>query len=229
MPAGVTAVASSTPGCEVVVAEVRCDIGPLAAGASAEIEVTGTAPWTRSTCVENTATVTAAGDDLNRSNDSATARTCISPPPRSSGPPADPVVDDAPPPVRAAKPRLRLTKRANRTRIRAGQTVVYAIEVRNPARVAVRNVRVCDRLPTGLVFVRATRRARLADGAHCWTIKRLPAGGSRTVKLTTRALLGAGRRIVNTATARSADARGARARRAVRVAGRQVAAGGVTG
>jgi uncharacterized repeat protein (TIGR01451 family) len=230
VPAGITGVTSPTAGCELAGGEVRCDVGPLAAGASTEITVAGAAPSAPSTCVDNTATVTAAGDDLNGSNDSDTARSCTSPPPSEPGPPppagdSNPGGDEAP----VAQPRLRLTKRANRTRVRAGQTIVYTIEVRNPSDVTVRNVRVCDRLPTGLASVRATPRARLSGGAHCWTIKRLAGGASKTFRLTTRALAGASGRVVNTATARSRDARAARARRAVHVQPRRVAAGGVTG
>ncbi len=51
------------------------------------------------------------------------------------------------------------------------------IAVRNRGGAA-SDVRVCDRLPDGLVFVRA-RGASFVRGDACWTIASLPAGGVR--------------------------------------------------
>jgi uncharacterized repeat protein (TIGR01451 family) len=112
---------------------------------------------------------------------------------------------------------LAMTKIANRRRINAGQTVAYRIRVRNPAQQAVRNVRTCDRLPSGLVFVRSTPRARLTRGQYCWAARRLGAGQSRSYRLTARALSGTSGMKVNRAIASSPDAATGRARRAVRV------------
>jgi uncharacterized repeat protein (TIGR01451 family) len=125
---------------------------------------------------------------------------------------------------------LTLTKRANRRTVRAGRTVTYTIRVRNPSDVAVRDVRTCDSLPSGLAFVRATPRARLTDGRYCWTTKRLGAGTRKTYQLTARALNGASGSTVNRATATSPDANTRRAKRAVRVRGGAApGGGGVTG
>jgi uncharacterized repeat protein (TIGR01451 family) len=117
------------------------------------------------------------------------------------------------------RPALAVTKVANRRTISAGQMVTYRIRVRNPSQQAVRNVRTCDRLPSGLAFVTSTPRARPTRGQYCWTAKRLGAGRSRTYKLTAGALSGTSATKVNRATATSPDAATGRARRSVRIIG----------
>jgi len=114
---------------------------------------------------------------------------------------------------------LTVTKIAGRRTITAGQSVAYRIRVRNPSPQAVRNVRTCDRLPSGLVFVRATPRPTRTGGRRCWTARRLGARRSPTYTLTARAPRGTSGIKINRATATSPDAASARAR-AVRVNGR---------
>jgi uncharacterized repeat protein (TIGR01451 family) len=127
------------------------------------------------------------------------------------------------------KPRLRVSETVDRPRVRAGATVTFTIKVRNPSGSAVGNVRVCDRLPAGLVPTNATPRARLSKGAYCWTVKRLDAHSARSFQLTVRALAGVSGRKVGQATAGAPNAKTGRALRAVRVVAGQVAGGGVTG
>jgi uncharacterized repeat protein (TIGR01451 family) len=62
--------------------------------------------------------------------------------------------------------------------VRSGDTVAFLIAVRNRGRGAAANVTVCDRLPHGLVFVRA-RGARFVNGDACWRIERLPSGKAK--------------------------------------------------
>ena len=125
---------------------------------------------------------------------------------------------------------LGLTKSVNRTVLRAGQRATYTIRVRNPSRrVALRNVRTCDDLPAGLVFVKATPKAKLARGRYCWTAKVLKPGQSKTYRLTVRALRGTGGTRVNRAVATAPNASTRRADRAVRVIGGAIKGGGVTG
>ncbi|ADB50710.1 SdrD B-like domain-containing protein [Conexibacter woesei] len=160
----------------------------------------------------------------------------VPPPPRT--PPG------TPPPPRDPKPRnnrdgarvvvrrvdLGLTKSVDRTVLRAGQRATYTIKVRNPSRrVALRNVRTCDDLPKGLVFVKATPKAKLSKGRYCWTAKVLKPGQSKTYRLTVRALRGTGGTRVNRAVATAPDANTRRANRAVRVIGGGIKGGGVTG
>ncbi len=128
------------------------------------------------------------------------------------------------------KPKLQLGKTVTPPRLRAGDTATFRIRVRNPSRATLDNVRVCDRLPQGLVLVRSSRRMRLVKGAYCYTYRRLPALSTRTIVMRVRALRGTSGRKTNRATATSPDARGAQARRSVRVLGGAVlGAGGVTG
>jgi uncharacterized repeat protein (TIGR01451 family) len=131
--------------------------------------------------------------------------------------------------IRIAKPILRLTQAINRTTIGAGRTATYTIRVRNPSKRGVRNVRVCDRLPSGLVYVSSTPTAKLTKSGYCWTTKTLWAGRSRTYRITVRALGGASGRKANRATASSAMANTDRATRTIRVLGARAAGGGVTG
>jgi hypothetical protein len=93
----------------------------------------------------------------------------------------------------------------------------------------VRNVRVCDRLPPGLVYVFASPTAKLTESGYYWTTKTLWAGRSRTYRITVRALGGASGRKANRATASSAMANTDRATRTIRVLGARALGGGVTG
>jgi uncharacterized repeat protein (TIGR01451 family) len=78
----------------------------------------------------------------------------------------------------APKPLLVITKIGSRKVVRANQTVDFVIRIRNRGRGAATNATVCDRLPDGLVFVRAPA-ARYVNGDACWRMVRLPAGGSK--------------------------------------------------
>lgn len=129
----------------------------------------------------------------------------------------------------SAKPRLRVTKTANRSKVRAGGTVRYTIRVANPSKRAVRNIRICDRLPAGLVMTKRAAKSRLSKGQYCWTAKRLGAGKRVTYRLTVRVLPGARGRQVNRVTVSSRDVVTSRATRTIRVLARPAPAGGVTG
>jgi uncharacterized repeat protein (TIGR01451 family) len=341
IPAGVTNVATSTPGCTVTVADVTCDVGALAVGETTRITLTGNAPSTFSASVVNSATVTGDDPDPVPTNNTGTSTTVTPPPPnapaprydvsmtktasdatvtvgdtvtyslvaRNLGPDAAPgvVVTDTvpseldvqnvsssqgtctvsgnriscavgtlapgqtvtvtvrakaikagattnvgtvvPPPLPpgttpvdppanntddadvtiAKKPTLGLTKTANRRTIVAGQRVVYTIRVKNPSKGTMRNVKVCDDLPSGLVYVGSKSRAKLSKGQYCWTVKRLAAGKSKSFTLTARALRGTSGTRANRATATSPDAVTKRASRSVRVRSTGLRAGGVTG
>lgn len=160
-------------------------------------------------------------------------------PPTTPVPPAPPVPattpDPAPAAVRSARviERLGLSKRIDGPRgTRSPGTLVrWRIRVVNPdRRTTARNVTVCDTLPRGVSFVRASPAATLRNGRHCWTIRSLSPGTGRTFTVTARIVPGSPRRLVNRVRATSADvSRTAHASSALRV--RQVRAkpGGVTG
>jgi uncharacterized repeat protein (TIGR01451 family) len=146
--------------------------------------------------------------------------------PATTAPPRAPGTTTKPRP----KPRLTLNTTVNRTTVRAGATVTFTLRVRNPSTRSLRSVRVCDRLPAGLVLVRATPASRLGNGRYCWTIQRLGGRASKTFELTVRALRGTAGLKVASATASSRDARADRAARTIRVLpARQATPGGVTG
>jgi uncharacterized repeat protein (TIGR01451 family) len=131
--------------------------------------------------------------------------------------------------VRIVKPTLALTKNVNHTVLRAGSTATYTLRVRNPSKRSVRDVRVCDRLPSGLTYVSSTANAKLTKSGYCWTTKRLYAGRSKTYRITVRALAGAKGQTVNRATASSSGATTKNARRTIRVLAANAPGGGVTG
>lgn len=133
-------------------------------------------------------------------------------------------------PIVTAKPKLGLTKTSDRRSARAGQRISYRIRLTNPSKTTtVRNVTVCDTLPAGLAFVRASPKAKLTKGRYCWTVASLAPGKSTQFTLTVRVLGGAAKQVTNRVTATSADAQRATASRSVRIATTAVRAGGVTG
>jgi uncharacterized repeat protein (TIGR01451 family) len=121
--------------------------------------------------------------------------------------------------INVRKVTVRVSKVASRSTVNAGETFSYRIRVRNPSKGQARNVKVCDRLPSGLSYVSSKPTAKRQGGQRCWTIKTLSAGKSRTFRVTVRAARGANGRKTNTATVSSPDVRRARARDAVQVRG----------
>ncbi|OLF16316.1 DUF7507 domain-containing protein [Actinophytocola xanthii] len=87
VPAVVTGVVSTTPGCSVVGNAVTCTGGPLASGQQATIQITGTTPANFTFPLINTATASVGpGDtDPNTANNSGTAITTTATPAPSLG------------------------------------------------------------------------------------------------------------------------------------------------
>jgi len=188
-------------------APIRCSLGTLQSGAAAKVRIVAQ-PLAAGT-LRNSASVT--GDV---------------PDPR-----ADNNIDGTSTRVQGL---LKIVKRASATAVRAGGTLTYKIRVTNASVFALRSVRVCDDLPSGLVFVSSTPKAKLVKGKRCWTIRALGANKSKTFTLKARVLRGAGGRKVNVATATAPNARGARSRSATGTAAISVLpaaarGGGVTG
>jgi large repetitive protein len=192
--------------------EVRCVLGTLSPGESATVRLV-VVP-TASGPLRNVASATIPG----RPDAGVVAD-------------IDPRDNDDAANVRVTAPRAgwTLTKRASRKAVRGGQTLRFKLSVRVGRR-AVLGAQVCDRLPAGLVFVRAPG-ARFRDGRACWTLRYLGAGARRTFTVVARAERGFEvRRIRNVAVARARNAArrtaGARVRIAPAFGG---AGGGVTG
>jgi uncharacterized repeat protein (TIGR01451 family) len=186
---------------------VRCTIASLPAGASARFTIAlrvGAGAVRRSTLSNTVEVVSTATGDANAANNRATVTS------------------------RTLAARLSVTKRAARATVRAGATDRFTIRVR-VSRTAAQRLRVCDRLPDGMVFVSAPG-ARISGRTACWSVRTLRAGASRTFTVTARAELGARGRLTNRATARATGARAAAGRATVRVLPFQrVRSGGVTG
>ena len=144
VPAGVTNVATSTPGCSVTGNTVLCSEGALSSGASESptITLTGTAPASNGVCFTNTATVTANESDPNPTNNSSSVQTCTS----------------------AAAPSIALVKSASVTSYSAaGTPVTYSYLVTNTGNVTLNPVTVTDPM-TGLSAITCPSTS-LAAGA----------------------------------------------------------------
>jgi uncharacterized repeat protein (TIGR01451 family) len=169
---------------------LTCSLGTLANGKHATIKVT--AKVTKDGTEQNTASATSASRDPNPSNNIKGVSTKI-------------------------MPVLRLKKTASTRTAAAGQNVTYHIKVTNPTAVAVAEAKVCDQLPSGLLYVSSSPKARLQAGRYCWTIRKLAAGRSKTFALTVNVAPGRGGSEVNHATAAAPGARRATASATVRV------------
>ena len=80
-----------------------------------------------------------------------------------------------------------------------------------------KQVRVCDRLPLGLVYAGAHPKPKLSKGKECWSYRRLGAHKSKTITLHARALKGTSGHKTNHATATATGVPTAKAKATVRV------------
>jgi uncharacterized repeat protein (TIGR01451 family) len=169
--------------CDIDGSHVACSLGTIPAGGRevVTVRVVPTSPGG----LRNSASVTSGGKALDlqpRNNDAVENVRVIA---RPAG--------------------WKLAKRAMRRTVRGGETVPFAITVRTGDR-AVSNARICDRLPDGLVFVRAAR-ASFHKGQACWKVRYLAPNSSRTLKILTRAERGFRiRRVRNVAVAQARNA-----------------------
>lgn len=188
--------------------------GELDPGETWTYEASGTAEVGQH---QNTATVTGLGALESELSDSDPSHHVGAMPPRPPGPPPPP---SPPPPPDVDPPRepdIRLNKRVNKKRARAGKSVRWRLVVRNRGDAAARRLRLCDRLPRGVTLVKKPRHARLNNGRLCWRIKRLGPRKRRTGTFRTRIDRDIKRkRIRNRAVIRGRGQR-ARARAATRV------------
>jgi uncharacterized repeat protein (TIGR01451 family) len=176
-PARVDRVRASQGRCVTAKGGPTCDIGELAPGATANVTVDVTP--TRSGALRNTVSVLAAGQtEPTMSDNDAVAGVSV---------------------VRS-EATATLTKRASKRSVKGGGTVVFTMKATMGRGAAGEDVRVCDRLPRGLVFVRA-KGATIRGARACWNVGFLQAGASRTVRITARAERSdTARRIRNVAT-----------------------------
>jgi uncharacterized repeat protein (TIGR01451 family) len=202
-PASVVSVKASQGSCTKSI-PMTCQLGNLPAGAKVTIKVK--VKLRESGCKQrNAASATGEGTDTNPANNMARVDVCAKPVP------------------------LQLTKVADQHSLRAGDTVGYTIRVSNPTAGEARNVKVCDKLPKGLVYVSSKATAKFSNGQYCWTISTLGAHKSRSFRITVRALSSASGDRVNRATASAKGAKTRHAKDPVHVLAARATGGGVTG
>jgi uncharacterized repeat protein (TIGR01451 family) len=113
--------------------------------------------------------------------------------------------------------RLTLKKTASAGTVRAGHNVTYTLKVADPTKVAVSDVKVCDRLPSRLIYVGSKPAAHTAAGGYCWSIAKLGAHASRSFKITATVALGSGAKVENTATATGHNVKTVKAHATIKV------------
>ncbi len=82
-------------------------------------------------------------------------------------------------------PKLTIRKTVSAKRVAAGQRLIYWITVTNTGTGDATNVRICDRLPARLSYLR-TPGARFIKGNACWTRARIAKGKATTVRFEAR-------------------------------------------
>jgi uncharacterized repeat protein (TIGR01451 family) len=203
-PVTVVAVKATAGSCTKRI-PVRCALGTIAAGG--RVTITIVAKHKKPGCRQrNAAGATGAGaEDANPADNLATVDVCAKAVP------------------------LRLTKVADRAWVRAGGTVGYTIGVSNPSSGEAKDVQVCDKLPSGLVYLSSKAPAKFTAGQYCWTIQTLGAHRSQSFRITVRALGSASGDRVNRATVSAKGAKTRHARDPIRVLAARATGGGVTG
>jgi uncharacterized repeat protein (TIGR01451 family) len=124
---------------------------------------------------------------------------------------------------------LQLRKTVSTPVVKAGGKLRYEIAVINPTVATAHAVKVCDRLPAGLVYLASNPPAQLDAGSYCWRIATLRGHATAKIRIVARALAGAAGRLVNVAVLSGPDSPPRRATAAVRVKSAPVREGGVTG
>jgi uncharacterized repeat protein (TIGR01451 family) len=170
---------------------LACMLGQISAGAQATIRAR-VRPESTGRLV-NTAAVTSNVADPVPGNNEDAARTRIA----------------------VGRTGISLSKTPSTRAVRSNRRIGYRITLRSKGPATAYDLRVCDRLPSTLMQVRAPG-ARFRGGRPCWTIGELPRGGRRTFQLSARAVA-AGGSVTNTVTASGQNVAGRSARATVRV------------
>ncbi|WP_308296690.1 DUF11 domain-containing protein [Streptomyces sp. ISL-44] len=163
VPAGLQNASTSTPGCTIAGGVLTCTGGPLAAGASATVTLTGTA-GPGITSITNTAVVDGNEPDPNTNNNTDTVTTPVTPAPAQ----VDLAVDKTGP-----------------ASAQAGDPVTYTIKVTNNGPDASTGWTLTDAIPAGLQNAStSTPGCTIAGGVLTCTGGPLAAGASATITLT---------------------------------------------
>jgi uncharacterized repeat protein (TIGR01451 family) len=204
VPASVVSVKTTQGSCTDEI-PITCKLGTVKAGG--KVTITVVLKPKRSGKARNAASATGDGTDGDPSNNMARTTTTVK------------------------SVALRLSKAADHASARAGERMGYTIRVTNPTRGEARDVQVCDRMPSGMVYVSSKARAKYTKGQYCWHIDTLRARSSRSYRITVRMLASASGSKVNRATASGEGATTKRAKDPVHVLPARASGGGggVTG
>jgi uncharacterized repeat protein (TIGR01451 family)/fimbrial isopeptide formation D2 family protein len=191
LPAG-AAYESSAPSqgsCAYASGRLTCELGTLAAGASAQITLTATVTAGPGS-LQNMATVSGEEPDPEPANNTASATTSI------VAAPDPPAADPADPPP--APTRVTLRKVVREHAVSPGGALDYRLTVRDAGTHAAERLLVCDRLPEH-TSVLSRGHGHLSGGRICFTLATLAAGHSHAFTIVLRADSDAGGLIVNRA------------------------------
>ncbi len=161
LPAGLTNLATATPGCEIEGSLLTCEVGALDPDGTAEIVVTGNAPQASSTCFENAASVVGNEADPEESNDEASVRTCTN-----------------------AAADLELTKTATPQLMDPGDPLTYTLTVTNNGPDPSTGSTVTDTLPGNLTNVQVPGNCDLQGTSLTCTVDALDPDDSTDIVIT---------------------------------------------
>ncbi|HXO08875.1 MAG TPA: DUF11 domain-containing protein, partial [Solirubrobacteraceae bacterium] len=102
-----------------------------------------------------------------------------------------------------AHSRIVFTDRTSTPKIPPGGTATFLPKITNPNPWPLHNVKVCDRLPPGTMFVSASRGSKRGGRVVCWTVGTLAPHTSKSFSLRAETLLGVTGKLRDAATAKA--------------------------
>jgi uncharacterized repeat protein (TIGR01451 family) len=205
---------ASQGSCSFAAPNVTCNLGTIPSGGNATVQIVVRALDSAvGQPLNNTAAVSANEPEARTGDNTASAGLGV-----SAAPAADP-----------GRAKISLKKKVNRRLASAGQLITFSLTLKSLGPDPARNVKLCDPLPAGLLYVNAPG-ASFKNGKVCWKFGDLAAGAVRKVKIIARAAkLASARNIKNTAPATASNAKRVKASATLGVRAARGRAGGVTG
>ncbi len=162
LPAGTIfkTTAPSQGTCSAAGQSVTCELGPLAAGASAQVSITVDVAATASGTLRNVATVEGPEPDPDKSNNESSVEGPVAP-----VPPAPPIVPTNP--IAPAAPNLKVVKTADTSTPEVGKPFDYHVAITNLSGGEAKNVRLVDTLngPVKVLSIEPEAGSCHADGS----------------------------------------------------------------
>jgi uncharacterized repeat protein (TIGR01451 family) len=175
IPAGLTITNVSGPNCTTNGQNVSCNVGTLAAGASATVTITATAPTGSCPEIDNVASVQQGTQPAQQSNVVTTQ-------------------------VTGCAPDVDITKSASAQSVNPGSSFSYTVEVTNGGTAPASGVVVTDSVPAGLTITNVSGPGCSFAGQNVTcNVGTLAAGGSASITITVQATAQACPSVVNSA------------------------------